>query len=162
MGTNLSTARLKTVTTLGPAFVVAVAPFPALAPGEFDNFCFDFTAHAGATGIASTTWTASFDPGNTAASDTSPQARVITAFAATSIYVRSPINFTLQAWAGQFSVATIGGSPPSAAGGTYSLAAWVSLSDTRILVLTASLPCLASSMTAATARGTPTTVSAPA
>ena len=68
---------------------------------------------------------------------------MITAFAATSIYVRSPINFTLQAWAGQFSVATMGGFPPSAAGGTYSLAVWVSLSDTRILVLIASLPCLA-------------------
>src|SRR5262252_7527117 len=72
MGTNLSTARLKTVTTLGPAFVVAVAPFPALAPGKFDNFCFDFTAEAGATSIAATTWTASFDPGNTSASDTNP------------------------------------------------------------------------------------------
>jgi len=144
MGTNLWSARLKTVTTLGPAFVVAVAPFPALAPGKFDNFCFDFTAEAGATSIASTTWTASFDPGNTPANDTNPQARVITASATTSIYVRSPIAFTLQAWAGQFSVATIGGFPPTAVGGTYSLAAWVSLSDTRILVLTASLPCLAS------------------
>lgn len=143
MGTNLSTARLKTVTTLGPAFVVAVAPFPALAPGEFDNFCFDFTADAGTASIAFTTWTASFDPSNSPASDPNPQARVITAFAATSIYVRSPIAFTLQAWAGQFSVATIGGFPPSAVGGTYSLAAWVSLSDTRILVHTASLPCLA-------------------
>ena len=144
MGTNLWTARLKTVTTLGPAFVVAVAPFPALAPGEFDNFCFDFTADVGVSRIALTKWTASFDPGDAAASDANPQARVITALVATSIYVRSPIAFTLQAWAGQFSVATIGGFPPSAAGGTYSLAAWVSLSDTRVRVLTASLPCLAS------------------
>ena len=144
MGTSLSAARLKTVTTLGAAPVVAFAPFPALTPGEFDNFCFDLTADADAASIASTMWTASFDPGNTAASDATPQARVITALAATSIYVRSPINFTLQAWAGQFSVATIGGFPPSAVGGTYHLAAWVSLSDTRILVLTASVPCLAS------------------
>ena len=144
MGTSLSAARLKAVTTLGSALVVAVAPFPALAPGEFDNFCFDFTADTGAASIASTTWIASFDPGNTAASDANPQARVITASVATSVYVRSPIHFTLQAWAGQFSVATIGGFPPSAVGGTYHLAAWVSLSDTRILVLTASVPCLAS------------------
>ena len=141
MGTNLSTARLKTVTTLGPAFVVAVAPFPALAPGEFDNFCFDFTAGAGAASIALTTWTASFDPGNTAANDANPQARVITALAATSIYARSPINFTLQAWGGQFSVATLGGFPPSAVGGTYRLVASASLTDTRVLVAAADVPC---------------------
>ena len=144
MGTSLSAARLKTVTMLGAALVVAVAPFPALAPGEFDNFCFDFATDAGAASIASSTWTASFDPGNTVASDASPQSRVITALAATSIYVRSPINFTLQAWAGQFSVATIGDFPLSAVGGTYHLSAWVSLSDTRVLVRTASVPCPAS------------------
>jgi hypothetical protein len=96
---------------------------------------------AGAGSIALTTWTASFDPGNTAASDANPQARVITALAARSIYVRSPINFTLQAWGGQFSVATIGGFPPSAVGGTYRLVASASLTDTRVLVAAADVPC---------------------
>ena len=139
MGTNLSAAALKTVTTLGPAPVAAIAPFPALAPGEFSNFCLDFTVDAGAGSIALTTWTASFDPGNTAANDANPQARVI--IAATSIYVRSPINFTLQAWGGQFSVATIGGFPPSAVGGTYRLVASASLTDTRVLVAAADIPC---------------------
>ena len=141
MGTNLSAATLKTVTTLGPAPVAAIAPFPALAPGEFGNFCLDFTVDAGAGSIALTTWTASFDPGNTAANDANPQARVITALAATSIYVRSPINFTLQAWGGQFSVATIGGFPPSAVGGTYRLVASATLTDTRVLVAAADVPC---------------------
>jgi|SRR6516162_3351346 hypothetical protein len=141
MGTNLSAATLKTVTTLGPAPVAAIAPFPALAPGEFGNFCLDFTVDAGAGSIALTTWTASFDPGNTAANDANPQARVITALAARSIYVRSPINFTLQAWGGQFSVATIGGFPPSAVGGTYRLVASATLTDTRVLVAAADVPC---------------------
>ena len=86
MGTSLSAARLKAVTTLGAALVVAVAPFPALAPGEFENFCFDFTADTSAASIASTKWIASFDPGNMAASDANPQARVITASAATLVY----------------------------------------------------------------------------
>jgi hypothetical protein len=144
MGTNLSAARLKAVTTLGPALVAAIAPFPALAAGEFGNFCLDFTEDAGAASIASTTWTASFDPGNAAASDASPEARVITALAATSIYVRSPINCTLlQAWGGQFSVATIGGFPPSAVGGTYRLVASASLTDRRLLVAAADVLCVA-------------------
>jgi hypothetical protein len=123
--------------------VVAFAPFPTLAPGEFENFSFDFTVDSGATSIASTTWTASFDPGNTAASDVNPQARVITALAATSIYARSSINLTLQAWGGQFSVATIGGFPPSAVGGTYRLVASASLTDTRVLVAVADVLCVA-------------------
>ena len=62
MGTNLLAARLDTVTTLGAARVVALAPFPALAPGEFDNFCFDFTMDVGATSITSTIWIAALIP----------------------------------------------------------------------------------------------------
>jgi len=62
MGTNLSAATLKTATTLGPAPVAAIAPFPALAPGEFDNFCFDFTMDVGATSITSTIWIAALIP----------------------------------------------------------------------------------------------------
>jgi hypothetical protein len=55
--------------------------------------------------------------------------------------VRSPVNGSLQIREGSFSVALVGGMPPSAAGATYILEATVNLSDGRVLKLNARLEC---------------------
>jgi hypothetical protein len=141
--TSLSIGRVRTAiapyTTLG----TTVQPFDPFSPGLMDIFGCDFTADVGAATIASTTWAASFDSGNTAAFDDTPQARVITAWAPTSVYVVNPLDNTLEKNVGSFSVAAIGAIPVSAVGGVYNLTITAHLSDTRIIEVTSSFLCTA-------------------
>ena len=61
----------------------------------------------------------------------------------TALEVRSPIDGSLQKRNGFFSVASIGGMPNSAAGGTYILEATAVLDDGRVLKLNAMVLCKA-------------------
>jgi hypothetical protein len=117
-------------------------PFDPIEVGEIDNFAFDFTADMGASSIVSTSWTCALAPYQTAI-DPTPQSRVLTASARTTIEERSPIDGSLQMRNGFFSVASIGGMPSSAAGGTYILEATAVLDDGRVLKLNATILCAA-------------------
>jgi hypothetical protein len=57
------------------------------------------------------------------------------------IQVRSPLDGSLQTLTGSFSVASVGGMPISAVGGTYILEATANLSDGRILKLNSTVLC---------------------
>src|SRR6516165_5951087 len=94
-------------------------PFDPIEVGEIDSFAFDFTADMGAAMIATTSWVCALAPYQTA------------------IQVRSPADGSLQTRVGSFSIASIGGMPPSAAGGTYILGATANLTDGRVLKLNA-------------------------
>ena len=118
-------------------------PFDPIEIGEIDNFAFDFTADMGASSIVSTSWTCTLAPYQTAI-DPTPQSRVLAASARTTIEVRSPIDGSLQMRNGFFSVASVGGMPSSAAGGTYILEATAVLDDGRVLKLNATVLCNAS------------------
>lgn len=115
-------------------------PFDPIEVGEIDNFCFDFTADVGAATIVSTSWTCALLPYGTA-SDPAAGSHVLSASPQTTIQVRSPTDGTLQTKTGFFSVASIGGMPASAAGGTYVLEATVTLSDGRTLKLNSTVLC---------------------
>jgi hypothetical protein len=115
-------------------------PFDPIEIGETDNFAFDFTADMGAETILSTVWTCALAPYQTAI-DPAPQSRVLSASAQSAITTRSPSDGSLQTRRGWFSVAVIGGMPPSAAGATYILEAAANLSDGRVLKLNATLQC---------------------
>ena len=115
-------------------------PFDPIEVGETDNFAFDFSADMGAATISSTSWTCVLAPYQTAI-DPAPQSRVLSASAQTAILVRSSVDGSLQARVGSFSVAAIGGMPPSAAGGTYILDATAVLSDGRVLKLNGTVQC---------------------
>jgi hypothetical protein len=116
-------------------------PFDPIEVGEIDNFAFDFTADMGAASIVSTSWICTLAPYQTA-TDPAPQSRVLATSAMTAIEVRSPIDGSLQRRSGFFSVASIGGMPSAAAGGTYILEATVVLDDGRVLKLNATVLCL--------------------
>ena len=73
--------------------------------------------------------------------DPAPQSRVLSVSAQSAIQMRSPSDGSLQTREGSFSVALIGGMPPSAAGATYILEAAANLSDGRVLKLNAALQC---------------------
>ena len=118
-------------------------PFDPIEVGEIDNFAFDFTADMGASSIVSTSWTCALAPYQTA-TDPAPQSRVLAASARTAIEVRSPIDGFLEMRNGFFSVASVGGMPSSAAGGTYILEATAVLDDGRVLKLNATVLCNAS------------------
>jgi hypothetical protein len=122
-------------------------PFDPLAPGEYDNFAFDFTADIGAAAIASTSWTCAVKtaaPGGVV--DPAPQSHVIAAYVQTQIGSGGgPLTFPVQPdvavlLTGAFSVARIGGFLPGQAGATYTLAATAVTSDGRTLTLSADLP----------------------
>ena len=115
-------------------------PFDPIEIGEIDNFVFDFTADVGAATIASTAWTCTLAPYQTAV-DPAPQSRVLAVSVQTAIQVCSPVDRSLQIRTGAFSVGSVGGMPISAAGGTYILEATANLSDGRILKLNATVPC---------------------
>jgi hypothetical protein len=115
-------------------------PFDPIEVGEMDNFAFDFTSDMGAASIVSTAWTCGLAPYQTVI-DPAPQSRILSASAQTAIQVRSPLDGSLQARLGSFSVALIGGMPTSAAGGTYILEATANLSDGRVLKLHATVQC---------------------
>ena len=117
-------------------------PFDPIEVGEIDNFAFDFTADMGASSIVSTSWTCALAPYQTA-TDPTPQSRVLAVSARTMIEERSPIDGSLQMRNGFFSVASIGGMPSSAAGGTYILEASAVLDDGRVLKLNATVLCSA-------------------
>lgn len=117
-----------------------VTSFDPIEVGELDNFAFDFTADVGDAAIASTAWVCALAPYQTAV-DPAPQSRIISVSAQSAIRVRSPVNGSLQIREGSFSVALVGGMPPSAAGATYILEATVNLSDGRVLKLNATLEC---------------------
>lgn len=118
-------------------------PFDPIEPGEVDNFAFDFTADMGTATILTTSWTCQLAPYQVA-TDPTPQARILAAAPATAIQLRDPLSGTLQQRSGFFAVATIGGMPVSAAGGTYILEATASLSDGRVLKLNSTVLCAAS------------------
>ena len=117
-------------------------PFDPIEVGEIDNFAFDFTADMGAASIVSTSWTCALAPYQTA-TDPAPQSRVLAASPRTTIEARSPIDGSLQLRNGFFSVASVGGMPSSAAGGTYILEATAVLDDGRVLRLNAMVLCSA-------------------
>jgi hypothetical protein len=119
-------------------------PFDPIEVGEIDNFAFDFTADVGAATIVSTSWTCALAPYQTA-TDPAPQSRILAASAPTTIQLRSPSDGTLQSLTGFFSMASVGGMPASAAGGTYILEAAAVLSDGRVLKLNATVLCKTSS-----------------
>jgi hypothetical protein len=115
-------------------------PFDPIEVGEIDLFAFDFTADVGAASIASTDWTCSLAPYQTA-TDPAPQSRIIAIFVQSSIMLRSPVDGSLQRRDGALSAALIGGLPPTAADATYILEASANLSDGRVLKLNASVQC---------------------
>jgi hypothetical protein len=115
-------------------------PFDPIEVGEIDNFGFDFTADVGAATIVSTTWSCVLAPYQTV-TDPAPQSRILAASVQTMIQMRSASDGTLQTRTGFFSVASIGGMPASAAGGTYILEATAVLSDHRVLKLNATVLC---------------------
>ncbi len=114
--------------------------FDPIEAGEIDNFAFDFSADVGAATIASTNWTCALAPFQTA-TDPTPQFRILSSSAPTMIQVRSPLDGSLQTLTGFFSVASVGGMPASAVGGTYVLEATANLSDGRILKLNSTVLC---------------------
>jgi hypothetical protein len=116
------------------------AAFDPIEVNEIDNFAFDFTADVGAATIVSTSWTCMLAPYQTAL-DPTPQARILSATAPTMIQLRSPLDGSLQTRIGAFSVASVGGMPVSAVGGTYVLEATANLSDGRVLKLNSTVLC---------------------
>ena len=114
--------------------------FDPIEVGEIDNFAFDFTADVGAATIAATSWGCALAPFQTA-TDPTPQSRILSASAQSIIQVRSPLDGSLQTLTGFFSVASVGGMPGSAVGGTYILEATANLSDGRILKLNSTVLC---------------------
>jgi len=115
-------------------------PFDPIEVGEIDNFVFDFTADMGAATMVSTSWTCALAPFQTV-TDPMPQSRVLSVSTQTAIQLRAPADRSLQTLTGFFSVASIGGMPISAAGGTYILEATAALSDGRVLKLNSTVLC---------------------
>lgn len=116
------------------------AAFDPIEVSEIDNFAFDFTADVGAATLLSTSWTCTLAPYQTAV-DPTPQSRILSASAQTMIQLRSPLDGSLQTRTGFFSVASVGGMPASAIGGTYVLEATANLSDGRVLKLNSTVLC---------------------
>lgn len=104
----------------------------------------DFTPDAGAAVGQTTSWTCALAPGQSPSVDPSPQARVISAGVQTQIVVRDKLTELPLTRTGVFSVALLGGFPTTADGSTYIVEATISLSDGRILKLSAVLPCSSS------------------
>jgi hypothetical protein len=117
-----------------------VTPFDPIEVGEYDYFAFDFTADVGAATIVATSWTCQLSA-FAAASDPAPSARIVSAAVQSEIALRSPVDGSLATKSGFFSVALIGGMPPSAAGGAYVLEATAVLSDGRTLKLNGTVLC---------------------
>ena len=115
-------------------------PFDPIEVGEIDNFVFDFTADMGAATMVSTSWTCALAPFQTV-TDPMPQSRILSVSTQTAIQLRASADRSLQTLTGFFSVASIGGMPTSAAGGTYILEATAALSDGRVLKLNSTVLC---------------------
>jgi hypothetical protein len=134
---------VRIITVPYASLALSIQPFDPIATNTLDVFAFDFTLDAAGASITGTSWTATFDPGYTAAVDDAPQARVIGAWPTSVIFTVNPFDNSLQTWNGAFSAALIGTFPASAAGGTYTLTATISLSDLRVLQISTSLLCVA-------------------
>jgi hypothetical protein len=119
----------------------ALPPFDPLAVGAVDNFAFDLTADVGASMMLSTQWTCAFSS-TSGATDPDPQSRIISSGVATSIPVRQA-DGSMITQIGAFTLAQIGGFPPSAAGGIYLLTVLTTLAppDGRILGSFGEIPC---------------------
>jgi hypothetical protein len=117
-----------------------VTPFDPIEVGEFDHFAFDFTADVGAATIVATSWSCQLSAFGTAG-DPAPAQRIVSAAPQNEIALRSALDGTLATKSGFFSVALIGGMPPSAAGATYVLEATAVLSDGRTLKLNSTVLC---------------------
>jgi hypothetical protein len=115
-------------------------PFDPIEVGEIDNFAFDFTADMGSATMVSTSWSCALAPFQTA-TDPVPQSRVLSVSTQTAIQLRTPTDGSMQTRTGFFSVASIGGMPITAAGGTYILEASAALSDGRVLKLNSTVLC---------------------
>ena len=115
-------------------------PFDPIEVGEIDLFAFDFTPDMGTAAIESTSWTCVLAPYQTAI-DPAPQSRIMSVSVQSAILLRSPVDNSLQARAGAFSTAVIGGMPHTAAGATYIVEATATLSDGRVLKLNTTLQC---------------------
>jgi hypothetical protein len=125
--------------------------FAPLAPGDIDNFAFDFTAEIGAAAIVSTAWTCALRPLQTAM-DPQPQSHIEAPPAAqTAIGIYAPqdspgwtgLGSPPQGYAiarGAFSTALVGGFAAAEAGALYTLTATVATSDGRTLSVAADLP----------------------
>jgi hypothetical protein len=120
-------------------------PFDPIAPGEWDNFAFNFGEDLAGASIVATTWVCTLRPLQTVV-DAAPQAHVASAFAQSQLVIDEgalafpmPPNVPVTIY-GAFSVARVGGFLPSQAGATYRLAATVVTSDGRTLSLSADLP----------------------
>jgi hypothetical protein len=114
--------------------------FDPLEVGEVDNFAFNFSSDVGTSTMVSTSWTCTMASPPTG-TDPNPQSRVLGASVQTTIEVVS--GGVLRQVPGNFSVARIGGMPPSAAGTIYILEATANLSDGRILKLNSTVQCVA-------------------
>jgi hypothetical protein len=118
--------------------------FDPIAPGEKDDFAFDFTADMGSAELTSATWTISVSPQR---KDHNPQSRLIDSRVATRMYLRSSEDGSLTLRDGFFAIATLGNIPASAVGGTYMLSALATVTDpdggVRLLNLSVDLPCQA-------------------
>jgi hypothetical protein len=141
--TAISSSRVRIITVPYASLALSIQPFDPIATNTLDVFAFDFTLDAAGATITQTSWAASFDPGFTAAADDAPQARVIGTWPAQVIYTVNPFDNSLQTWNGVFSAALVGTMPASAAGGTYTLTATITLSDLRILQISTSVLCVA-------------------
>ncbi len=124
-----------------------VTPFDPIAPGEWDNFAFNFAADMAGASIGSTSWSCAVKtPPAGGAIDPAPQAHIAAVYAQTQIGAEEgpllvpPPPEAVGALTGAFSVARVGGFAAAAAGATYTLAATVLTSDGRTLSLSADLP----------------------
>ena len=115
--------------------------YDPIAVGEFDNFAFDFSKDMGIATMLSTSWICILAKLQTVV-DPNPQSHVITTSVQTTIQILGN-DGVLRPRNGWFSVAMIGGMPPSAAGGVYVLEATANLSDGRILKLNSTVACVA-------------------
>jgi hypothetical protein len=124
-----------------------ITAFDPIAPGEWDNFAFNFTNDVGAAAIGATSWTCVVrTPPPGGGIDPAPQAHIGAVYAQTQIgAVQGPLLVPLPpgsvgVLSGAFSVARVGGFAAAAAGATYTLEATVQTSDGRTLDLSADLP----------------------
>jgi hypothetical protein len=120
--------------------------FAPLAPGETDNFAFDFTAEAGSAAIVSVAWVCALRPYQTV-TDPAPQSHVLAVSAqtvigllGTGLYLPGGGSIAALPETGAFACASIGGFTTAQAGALYNLAATAALSDGRTLSLDADLP----------------------
>lgn len=116
-------------------------PFSPIAPGEVDKLAFDFAADLGAAEIVSTTWTCALAPLQTGI-DPDPQAHILSVEQAGEVEQEPPFpGGVLRTDVGKFSVAQVGGFPPSADGSWYVLEATIVTNDGRTLKLSSAVLC---------------------